>query len=119
MEPRVSVAHDRGTLSGPELQLAVDAVLEEIRAAKDLHALAESVGLTAEDVCAMTVEIDESKEGIDPVLAYILIHLAGGAVSAAGGAGATLFWKKIILPRLRRAKRVDAIGNERTGEDLN
>ena len=75
-----------------------------------------SAGLTAEDVHALKVEVDESKSGIDPATAFILIHLAGGAVSAAGAAGAKLFWSKVILPRVRKAKRADAIGDQRAGD---
>jgi hypothetical protein len=37
-------------------------------------------------------------------------------VSAAGGGGARLFWKKVILPRVRKARRSDAIGDERVDQ---
>jgi len=107
------VCYDRGTLGAPQLQRVVDELLNELRGAEDLEALAASAGITADDVRAMRVEIRESEANIAPALAFIVVHLAGGAVSAAGGGGATLFWKKVILPRVRKAKRGDAIGNER------
>ena len=107
------VCYDRGTLGAPQLQRVVDELLNELRGAEDLEALAASAGITADDVRAMRVEIRESEANIAPALAFIVVHLAGSAVSAAGGGGATLFWKKVILPRVRKAKRGDAIGNER------
>ncbi len=108
------ISHDRGRLSGPELQQVVDDVLVDLRAAGDLDALAASTGLTATDVLAMTVRVSESESSIDPITAFILVHLAGGAASAAGGGGAALFWKKVVVPRVRKAKGGDAIGEERT-----
>jgi len=117
MEPLVTIEHERGTLSGPELEHVVRLVLDELRTADDLDTLAASAGLKAEDVREISVEVEESEAGIDPVIAYILIHLAGGALSAAGGAGAKLFWSKVILPRVRKAKRADAIGAPRASDD--
>lgn len=114
MDDTKLIAHDRGRLTGPELQQVVDDVLADLRAAKDLDVLAGSTGLTAADVRAMTVKVSESESSIDPVTAFILVHLAGGALSAAGGGGAALFWKKVIVPRVRKAKGGDAIGEERT-----
>lgn len=110
--------YERGTLSAAEVQQAVDEVLEELRAAPDLDALAESAGITALDVRSLTVEVKETGAGVAPlaILVFIAVHAAGGAASAAGGAGATVFFKKVILPRVRKAKRADAIGEEQTDD---
>ena len=77
-----------------------------------------TAGITADEMRTMRVQITESEAGIDPTLSFIVVHLAGGGVSAAGGAGATLFWKKVILPRVRKASasRSDAIGDERADQ---
>lgn len=107
-----TLRYERGTLTGPELQKAVDDVLTELRRSDDLETIAASAGMTADEVRALRVEITESESGIAEILAFILVHLAGGAVSAAGGAGTAVFWKKVLLPRVRKAKRSDAIGKE-------
>jgi hypothetical protein len=112
------VCYDRGTLSAPELQRVVDELLSELRDAEDLDALAASAGITANDVRAMRLEITESEASIAPALAFIVVHFAGGGLSVAGGAATKSFWKKVILPRVRKAKRSDAIGNERADQTL-
>ncbi len=99
-----------------KLQRIVDGLLDELRNAEDLDALAASAGITPDDVRAMRVQITEAEAGIDPALSFIVVHLADGGLSAAGGAGAKLFWKKVILPRVRKAKRSDAIGDERADQ---
>lgn len=111
-----TIHYGRGRLSAPELQKVVDELLNDLRDAEDLDALAASAGITADNVRTMSVEITESEAGIDPTLSFIIVQLAGGGLSAAGGGGATLFWKKVILPRVRKAKRSDAIGDERADQ---
>jgi hypothetical protein len=111
-----TIHYDRGRLSAPELQRIVDELLNVLSDAEDLDALAASAGITAEDVRAMRVQITEAEAGIDPALSFIVVHLVGGGLSAAGGAGAKSFWKKVILPRVRKAKRSDAIGDERADQ---
>jgi hypothetical protein len=117
MEEDTRVAHDRGQLSAPELQQIVNDVLAELRSEPGLAELAKSAGLSVADVQTLTVEVSESHSPIDPVTAFILVHLASGAVSAAGGGGATVFWKKVILPRVRKRKGGDAIGEARPDAD--
>jgi hypothetical protein len=116
MNGQNEICYDRGTLSAPELQKVVDELLGELRDAEDLDTLAASAGITADDVRAMRVEIAESEANIAPALAFIVIHFAAGGLSAAGDGGAKLFWKKVILPRVRKAKRGDAIGDERADQ---
>jgi hypothetical protein len=112
MDEAEPITYHRDALSGPELQRVVDDILAGLRNAEDLDALAASAGLTADDVRTMSVRISESESSIDPATAFILVHLAGGAVSAAGGGAATVFWKKVVLPRVRQRKGGDAIGEE-------
>jgi hypothetical protein len=111
-----TLRYQRGSLTGPELQVVVNEVLAELREAPDLDAIAAEGGLTAADVAELRVDVEESGSAIDPFTAFILLHLAGGAVSAVGGLGAKQFVEKVLLPRVRKKRAGDAVGEPREDE---
>jgi hypothetical protein len=95
------------------LQQTIDEVLAELSdPSSELAQQASGEGLDPAQLGAATVTVEETEQGIAPLVAAIVV----GIVVEAGKDGMIVAWKKIIAPQIEKRRGGLALGEQLPGE---
>jgi hypothetical protein len=107
--PDVVLRFERGQATADELQATIDEILEELRdPLSDAAREASLEGLNPVELGAATITVEETDQGVVPVVAAILVGVAVNAGYDVAKQG----WKSVIWPRVEKRLGGLALGDE-------
>jgi hypothetical protein len=107
--PDVVLRFERGQATADELQAAIDEILEELRDPRSEAARQASLeGLDPAELGDAKITVEETDQGIAPILAAILVGIAVNAGYDVVKQG----WKSLIWPRIEKRLGGLALGEE-------
>lgn len=107
--PDVVLRFERGQATADELQATIDEILEELRDPLSQAARQASLeGFNPAELGAATITVQESDQGVVPVVAAILVGVAVNAGYDVVKQG----WKSLIWPRVEKRLGGLALGDE-------